>query len=303
MAKLVVIGSGPAAFAAAMYAARESTEVVVYEKETMGGIASSIDTIENYPGFPDGITGMALMNRMREQAEKYGAVVEYGEVTKLECKKGSCKLIVDDEEVEADAVLIATGCKRRPLGIPGEAEFVGRGVHYCATCDGAVYSGKRLLVVGGANSALQEAIYLTRFADKVELVVRNKMKASKILQDAVQKLVKVGKMKVHTGAVPLEVVGDGGRFSGLRVEEAKGKRLVKADGMFVFVGMMPVTDFLDGVELADDGSVKTDANYMTNLKGVFVAGDVRSGATKQIVCACGEGAAAAMKIRDYLEGF
>ena len=180
---LVIIGSGPSALTAAIYAAREDISVTIYEKAGFGGLAATTDWVDNYPGFPDGISGMELTKLMQQQAKRFGAVLDYGEVSDLQARDdGSIELLVDGRSVLARQVIIATGSSYRQLGIPGEAEYMGRGVHYCATCDGAFYRDKRLIVVGGGNSAVQEAIFLTKFASHIDMLVRSELKASEILQ-------------------------------------------------------------------------------------------------------------------------
>ena len=213
-------------------------------------------------------------------------------------------MTVDGQEVKARAVLIATGSGYKKLGIPGEAEFYGRGVHYCATCDGAFYKGKRLVVVGGGNSGVQEAMFLTRFAEHIDLLVRSTIKASKTLQDDLQKYIDNGKITVHLQTVAQEIVGEGGAVAAVRVLENGAETTFETDGVFVFIGLKPNTQFLadSGVELDEYGFIKTDDRLATALPGVFASGDVRSGATMQVASAVGEGATAALSIREYLEG-
>ncbi|MCL2444729.1 FAD-dependent oxidoreductase [Candidatus Saccharibacteria bacterium] len=301
MKELVVVGSGPAALTAALYAAREGVGVTVYEKESLGGLAGTIDVIENYPGTGN-VTGAELVGKMREQAESFGAEFDYGEVNKLEDRGDVKVLTVDGMEVEARSVLIATGCARRKLGVPGEAEFDGRGVHYCAICDGAFYKDKKVIVIGGANSAIQEALFLAKFASEVEIVALFDIMASGVLRGRLEEAVKSGKVKVNTYADTVEVVSKDGKVVGVRVKEESGERVVEGDGVFVFIGLVSTTEFLEGsgVELSERGFVVTDESYETGMKGVFAAGDVREGATRQIVCAAGEGAAAALVIGEYL---
>jgi thioredoxin reductase (NADPH) len=204
----------------------------------------------------------------------------------------------------ARAILIATGSDYKKIGAPGEQEFYARGVHYCATCDGAFYRDKRLVVVGGGNSAVQETIFLTRFASHIDLLVRSTIKASDVLQHELEQYVKDGKVTVHLGTTTDEIVGDEKGVNKV-VGTHEGKKVeFPTDGVFVFVGLMPNSQFLEGtaVELDQIGFVKTDPTLHTAIKGVFAAGDIRSGATMQIASASGEGATAALKIREYLEG-
>ncbi|OYX37476.1 thioredoxin reductase [Candidatus Saccharibacteria bacterium 32-50-10] len=301
--ELVVIGAGPAALAAAIYTTREEIETVLYEKGIVGGLAATTDWIDNYPGYMKGIEGLRLADELRGQAERFGAKIEFGDVTKLERQGDLLKLRVDNKDVTAKAVLIATGSNYRKLGVPGEEEYYAQGVHYCATCDGAFYAGKRLVVVGGGNSGVQEAMFLTRFATHIDLLVRSDLRASEVLQRKLETM--KDKITVHTNVTVEEIVATGKSVSGVRVKQkATGEeRTIETDGVFVFIGLLPNTTFLagSGVELDEVGLIKSDTNLQTAVPGVFVAGDVRSHATMQIASAVGDGATAALKIREYLE--
>ena len=300
---LIVIGAGPAALAAAIYTTREEIETVLYEKGVVGGLAATTDWIDNYPGYMNGIEGLRLADELRGQAERFGAKIEFGEVKSIERKSDHIKLLVDESDMYARAVLIATGSNYRKLGVPGEEEYYARGVHYCATCDGAFYAGKRLIVVGGGNSGVQEAMFLTRFATHIDLLVRSELKASEVLQRKLEEM--KDKITVHTSVTVEEIVGADGVLTGARVKEKITGRehLIEADGVFIFIGLLPNTAFLkgSGVELDEVGLIKSDNNMQTTVPGVFVAGDVRSHATMQIASAVGDGATAALKIREYLE--
>ena len=301
--ELVVIGAGPAALAAAIYTTREEIETVLYEKGIVGGLAATTDWIDNYPGYMKGIEGLRLADELRGQAERFGAKIEFGDVSKLERQGDLLKLRVDDKNVTTKAVLIATGSNYRKLGVPGEEEYYAQGVHYCATCDGAFYAGKRLVVVGGGNSGVQEAMFLTRFATHIDLLVRSDLRASEVLQRKLETM--KDKITVHTNVTVEEIVATGKSVSGVRVKQkATGEEhTIETDGVFVFIGLLPNTAFLagSGVELDEVGLIKSDANLQTAVPGVFVAGDVRSHATMQIASAVGDGATAALKIREYLE--
>lgn len=302
---VVMIGAGPAALTAAIYTTREDIGTVLYEKGVIGGLAAVTDWIDNYPGFPKGISGLDLAQGLNDQAERFGAEIRLGEVLKIEDEGERKKLTTTDGEVYAKAVLIATGSDYKKLGIPGEQEFYGRGVHYCATCDGAFYRDKRLVVVGGGNSAVQEAIFLTRFATHIDLLVRSdKMRASEVLQTELQK--HKDKITVHFNTTTDEIVGnDEGKVVAVRgTDKIAGETVeFETDGVFVFVGLSPNTEFLadTAIELDDIGMIKTDGSLETSMPGVFAAGDVRSGATMQIASATGEGATAALMIRKHLE--
>ncbi|QHN43361.1 thioredoxin reductase [Candidatus Mycosynbacter amalyticus] len=298
-----MIGAGPSALAAAVYTTREDIDTTLYEKATIGGLAAITDLVDNYPGFAEGISGMQLASQLQAQAERFGAHIDFGDISALRRDGDVVELIVDGKPVQAKAVLIATGSDYKKLGIPGEAEYYGRGVHYCATCDGAFYREKRLVVVGGGNSAVQEAIFLTRFTTHIDLLVRSTLKASEVLQHELEKFVAEGKISVHYGVVPDEIVTEDAKV--IRVDATKDGQKVSydTDGVFVFIGLKPNTQFLEnsGVELDEVGLIKTDLKLSTTLPGVFASGDVRSGATMQIASAVGEGATAALAIREYLE--
>jgi thioredoxin reductase (NADPH) len=299
----VMIGAGPSALAAAVYTTREDIETVIYEKAVIGGLAAITDKVDNYPGFPDGIEGMRLAGQLEAQARRFGAKIEFGDVSNLQVDGDEKVLVVDGEEVRAKTVLIATGSDYNKLGIPGEAEYYGRGVHYCATCDGAFYRDKRLVVVGGGNSAVQEAIFLTRYSTHIDLLVRSSLRASEILQKDLQKYIGEGKITLHLGTSTDEI-----KIKDDKITEIVGTKdgqavTFEADGIFIFIGLKPNTSFLDGsgIELDELGLIKTDSRLETNLPGVFASGDVRSGATMQIASAVGEGATAALSIREHLD--
>lgn len=299
---VIVIGAGPAALTAAIYTTREDIETLLLEKAIIGGLAAITDWIDNYPGFPKGISGLELADNLRQQAERFGTKIEVGDVVAIERKGNSISVKTTDGEQTAKAVLIATGCDYKKIGIPGEASYYARGVHYCATCDGAFYRDKKLVVIGGGNSAVQEALFLTRFASHIDLLVRSTVKASDVLK---RELENNAKITVHLGITPEEISGDGKLVNKVLATDQNDKKVeFTTDGVFIFVGLLPNTGFLtsSGVKLDPAGSIITDADLHTNIKGVFAAGDVRSGATMQIATAVGEGATAALKIREYLEG-
>ena len=301
---VAMVGAGPSALAAAIYTTREAIDTTLYEKGVVGGLAAITDQVDNYPGFPEGIAGMQLAEQLQRQAERFGAKIEYGDVSALRHEDGLNVLTVDGKDVYARAVLIATGSDYNKLGINGEAEYYGRGVHYCATCDGAFYKDKKLVVVGGGNSGVQEAIFLTRFASHIDLLVRSSIKASQVLQDELQKYVDDGKVTVHLQTTPEEILAEGGKVKTVRATKAGKPLMLEIDGVFVFIGLQPNTQFLkgSGVEFDAQGLILTNEKLATNLPGVFASGDVRSGATMQVASAVGEGATAALSIREYLDG-
>lgn len=300
---VVMIGAGPAALTAAIYTTREEIDTVLYEKGIVGGLAATTDWIDNYPGYMNGIEGIRLADELRGQAERFGATIKFGEVKNIQRADNYVKLNVDDGEVLAKTVLIATGSDHRKLNVPGEAEYHSRGVHYCATCDGAFYTGKRVIVVGGGNSGVQEAMFLTKFATHIDLLVRSELKASEVLQ---RKLATMeDKITVHTNVTVDEIVAKDNAVVGATVTNSitGEQRLIEADGIFVFIGLLPNTTFLKDSDIAldDGGFIVADGALQTSMPGVFVAGDVRSGATMQIASAVGDGATAALNLRKYLE--
>jgi len=300
---VVMVGTGPSALAAAVYTTREDIDTVLYEKSIIGGLAAVTDKVDNYPGFPDGIEGLMLAEQLQKQAERFGAEIEFGEVTGLRDEGDVKVLTIDGKDVKAKTVLIATGSDYTKLGVPGESEYYGRGVHYCATCDGAFYRDKRLVVTGGGNSAVQEAMFLTRFATHIDMLVRSKLSASEVLQHELQKYVDEGKITVHLGTTTDEIIATDGKVTSVNGTQDGQKVVFETDGIFVFIGLKPNTGFLagTGIELDEVGMIKTDRHLMTNMPGVFASGDVRSHATMQIASAVGEGATAALSIREYLD--
>lgn len=303
---VVIIGAGPAALAAAIYTTREDIDTVLFERGVVGGLAAVTDQVDNYPGFPDGITGLDLAENLRRQAERFGTEIELGEVTKITNEGKLKRLETTSGDVLAKSVLIATGSDYKKVGVPGEKEYYARGVHYCATCDGAFYRDKSIVVVGGGNSAVQEAMFLTRFTKHIDMLVRNDhLRASDILQKELEEKHK-DKITTHFNTTTDEIIGTEGKVTKVvGTDKLTGKRVeFETDGVFVFVGLRPNTQFLEKseIELDEIGFVKTNNKLHTKLPGVFAAGDVRSGATMQIASAVGEGATAALRIREYLEG-
>lgn len=300
---LVVIGAGPSALAAAVYTAREDIETTLIEKNVIGGLAAITDWVDNYPGFADGVEGLKLAEQLQAQAERFGAKIEFGEVTAIRDEDKYKVAVVDGKDIKARALLIATGSDYKKIGVPGEAEYYGRGVHYCATCDGAFYRDKKLVVVGGGNSAVQEALFLTRFTTHIDLLVRSTVKASEVLQHDLEKAVQEGKIAVHLHTSTDEIVGENSKVTKVIGTKDGKKTEFLTDGVFVFVGLLPNTQFLQNsnVKLNEQGFIETDQHLQTSVPGVFCSGDVRSGATMQIASAVGEGATAALNIREYLE--
>ncbi len=300
---VIMIGAGPAALSAAVYTTREDIDTLLFERGAIGGLAAVTDWVDNYPGFPEGLQGLELAENLRKQAERFGAVIELGEVTKITDEGQYKRLETTSGEMLARAILLATGSDYKKIGVPGEKEYYARGVHYCATCDGAFYRDKRLVVVGGGNSAVQEAMFLTRFAKHIDLLVRGEsFRASEILQHEIEKF--KDKITVHFNTTTDEIVGEDSKVTKVvGTDKTTGQKVdFPTDGVFVFVGLKPNTQFLadSPIQLDEIGFIKTDQHLQTDMPGVFAAGDVRSGATMQIATATGEGASAALYIREYL---
>ncbi len=301
--ELVIIGAGPAALTAAIYTAREDIKTLIYEKTIVGGLAATTDWIDNFPGYREGVSGIRFAEEVQAQAERFGAKIDFGDVQKLTKNDDTIELTIDGEPVYAKSVLIATGSDHKKLGVPGEAEYHSRGVHYCATCDGAFYSGKRIAVIGGGNSGVQEAIFLTRFADHIDLLVRSELKADRVLIKQLESM--SDKITVHTNVNVDEITTTDDKVDGVAVtRKSTGKEdKILVDGVFVFIGLLPNTGFLQdsGVELDESGFVIASTCLETSVPGIFVAGDVRSDSVKQVVSAAGDGAVAALNIREYLD--
>jgi thioredoxin reductase (NADPH) len=305
MYDVVMVGAGPTSLAAAVYTSREDIDTLIVEKGIIGGLAAITDKVDNYPGFPDGIEGMELAENLRKQAERFGALIELDEIQTI-TKEGTYFILQGAlASYKARTVLIGTGSQWKKLGILGEDEFYGRGVHNCATCDGAFYRDKKLIVVGSGNSSAQEALFLTKFASHIDILIRgDAWKASDVL---VHEIEKNDKITVHFNTIADEIIGadiDGmHRVTAVQATKNGEQTTFDVDGVFVFIGLKPVTYFLEGTGVTFDevGFVKTDSKLMTAVEGIFCAGDVRSGATMQIASAVGEGATAALSIREYLE--
>lgn len=300
---LIVVGSGPAGLTAAFYAAREGIDTLVIERGGVGGQAGITERLDNFPGFPEGVSGAEFADRLRAQAERFGVEILSAQDVVGVTTDGAyrCVKTGDGNEYRAFAVLLALGSTYRRLDVPGEEDFIGAGVHFCATCDGAFYRGKDVLVVGGGNSAGEESIFLTKFARSVTIVTRDKgLSASKVVVDKVEEHPAI---TVVPHSTPAAFTGNG-RLSAVTLKDTTNgeEREVATDGVFVFIGLTPNTDVVNGVVALDAGGfVTTDAGLMTDVPGIFAAGDVRAGSTKQAASAAGEGAAAALAIRRYVE--
>jgi len=301
---VAIVGGGPAGLAAAIYAAREGMDAIVIDKSALGGQSGVTERIDNYPGFPEGIGGADLAERFVAQARRY-LVELLPAVSVAEIRSEGEDVVLSlgtGQEVAAHAVILATGSSYRRLGVPGEDDLIGAGVHYCATCDGPFYKGaEELMVIGGGNSALEEGLFLTQFAQRIRVLQRGpELTASRLLQD---KVLNHPQFSVHTNVEVLELQGQS-RLEGVvarSVETGEEFRWNPA-AAFVFIGLDPNTQFVKGaVTLDDRGFIQADAMFQTSLDGVFVAGDVREGSTKQLGSAVGDGIAALLAVRRYLQ--
>lgn len=296
----VIIGGGPAGYTAALYASRAGLDTLVIEKMSAGGQMALTGDIDNYPGFPDGVDGFTLGANMQAAAERFGAKTEYAEVLSLELAEKVKKIITASKTFLAKTVIIATGAEPRELGIEREKELVGRGVHYCAHCDGRFYKGKTVAVIGGGNSAVSDALYLSRLAKKVYLVHRrDTLRATKIYLDPLKKAENI---EFLFDSTLVDIVAEP------RVKQAKIKNLksgeenyIDCDGIFISIGRSPTTALLNGaIPLDAQGYIIADESTRTPIDGVFAAGDVRTKTLRQIVTAVSDGAVAASAAEEYI---
>ncbi len=300
---LVVVGAGPAGLTAALYAAREGMSTLLIDRSAVGGQAGITEAIDNYPGFPEGVGGAELVDRMKAQAIRFGVEVLQAQDIKSVAVDGQYRSVAtaSGDEYCASAILVSPGTTYRRLNVAGEDDFIGAGIHFCATCDGPFYKDKELIVVGGGNSGLQEGLFLTRFAKKVTVLeVGERLGGSQVLQD---KVMNHPAMEVRLQTKVEEFKGEG-RLAGVVIRDLKSGQTeeLHPDGVFVFIGLQPNTAFLrDTLDLDRWGFIETSNNLETSIKGIFAAGDARQGSTKQVASATGEGATAALMIRQYLE--
>ena len=300
---VIIVGAGPAGLTAAFYLAREGKEVLVIEKGSIGGQIGVTQTVDNFPGFDEGIDGSNLAARLGRQARRFGVEILEAQNVSAVRKDGMFWIVEtsDGSTYSSMAVLMATGARYKRLGIPGEESLVGNNVHFCATCDGAFYQGKKVLVIGSGNSAFEEGLFLTRFAEHVDIVAQSdKIKASKFLQEKVASKEKIDVMynykvkklygKYQLKSIEVENIDNGEHEEWMY------------DGIFVYIGLKPNHDLVkDLVEFDESGFIRTDMMLMTSQHGLFAAGDVRATSTKQAASAAGEGATAALMIREYLQ--
>jgi thioredoxin reductase (NADPH) len=300
--KVFIIGSGPAGLTAALYAARANLSPVVARGLQPGGLIATTDEVENYPGFPDAINGFDLAQKMEQQALRFGTAFIDGIVEKVELGQRPFQLTLDSGETHtADTLIIATGASPRKLGVPGENELANRGVSYCAVCDGFFFRDKKLAVVGGGNSAVEEGLFLTRFASEVKVIHRrDSLRADPIIQ---QRAFNNPKISFVWDTVVTEVVGNG-KVSGLRAKNIRTgvEDLIEVDGVFPYIGHIPNTSLFAGqIDMDENGYILTDGRTRTNIPGVFAAGDVVDHIYRQAITAAGEGCMAAMEASWFLD--
>ncbi len=299
--KVLVIGSGPAGYAAALYAARAELEPLVLTGMQLGGQAALTYTIENYPGFPEGVGGSELGELFQKQAERFGAITEFDLVNAVDFSERPFKVTTDNGEYLADSVIVSTGASPNHLNIPGEEEMTGKGVSYCATCDGWFFKDKKVVVVGGGDSALEEALFLTRFASEVTIIHRrDELRAGAILQ---KRAMEHNKINFIWDTVVTEVSGDE-KVESVKLKNVKTdeESVLETDGVFIFIGHTPNTQIFDGqLELDDNGYIKVNNMMETNVEGVYAGGEVADPHFRQVITSAGMGAAAAIQATRYLE--
>lgn len=297
----IIIGAGPAGMTAALYAARANLKTLLLERGIPGGQMNNTAEVENYPGF-DSILGPDLALKMYDGINQFGVEHGYGNVVEVKDHQDYKEVITDDATYEAKVVIIATGCEHRNLEVPGEAEYSGRGVSYCAVCDGAFFRNKKLIVVGGGDSAVEEAIYLTQFADEVKIVHRrDSLRAQKIIQD---RAFANEKISFIWDSVVEEIKGDDQKVTGVQIKNVKTGETYEeaADGVFIYVGLIPLTQAFTSLGITDDaGWVVTDERMQTKIPGILACGDARQKHLRQITTAVGDGGIAGQQAYQYIE--
>lgn len=298
---MIIIGGGPAGYTAALYASRAGLDTLVIERMSVGGQMALTDQIDNYPGFDDGVDGFSLGMKMQNGAERFGSKTEYAEVIKAELSEEIKKIITDSGEFLSRTVVIATGANPRELGVKGEEDLVGRGIHYCAHCDGRFYKDKTVMVVGGGNSAVADALYLSHLAKKVYVVHRrDSLRATKIYHEP---LLKADNVEFIWNSTVADYVLQDGRLVGVKLKNVKsGEESERSlDGLFVSIGRKPATElFKNELSLDEGGYIVADETTKTNIDGVYAAGDVRTKALRQVVTAVSDGATAAHFAEEYI---
>jgi thioredoxin reductase (NADPH) len=299
--KVLILGSGPTGYAAALYAARAELQPVVLTGTQLGGQAALTHTIENYPGFPDGVGGAELGELFQKQAERFGAVTEFDTANAVDLSKRPFRVVTDNGEYLADVLIVATGASPNHLNIPGEVELTGRGVSYCATCDGWFFKDKKVVVVGGGDSALEEGLFITRYASSVTIVHRrDTLRAGAILQ---KRAMSHPKIKFIWNTVVTETIGTD-KLEGVKLKNVKTgeESTLETDGLFIFIGHTPNTQMFKGqLEMSDLGYIKVNEKMETNVRGVFAAGEAADPHFRQVVTSAGMGAAAAISATRLLE--
>ncbi|HHY20757.1 MAG TPA: thioredoxin-disulfide reductase [Bacilli bacterium] len=298
---VIIVGAGPAGMTAAVYTSRANLSTLMVERGMPGGQMANTQDVENYPGF-DLILGPDLSNKMFDHAKKFGAEYAYGDIKEV-IDEGDIKIVkTDSGEYKALAVIVATGAEYRKLGIPGEQELTGRGVSYCAVCDGAFFKDKELVVVGGGDSAVEEAIFLTRFASKVTIIHRrDELRAQKIIQ---QRAFANEKIEFIWDHVVSSVNEKDGKVGSVTIEHTKTgeQREFTTDGVFIYIGMLPLNDSVKNLGITnEEGYIVTDEKMATKRAGIFAAGDIREKTLRQIVTATGDGSIAAQSVQNYIE--
>ncbi|RHH71284.1 MULTISPECIES: thioredoxin-disulfide reductase [Vagococcus] len=300
MYDVIIIGAGPGGMTSALYASRSGLSVLVIERGAPGGQLMNTDEVENYPGF-NLISGPDLALKMFENSSNFGAEHVYGNVVNIENSGDVKKVVCDDATYEGKTVIIASGSEHRKINIPGEEEYSGRGVSYCAVCDGAFFRDRHLVVIGGGDSAIEEGMYLTQFASKVTIVHRrDKLRAQKILQD---RAFKNEKIEFMWNKVPIEINGNDTSVQSIKLEDTKTGEVedLLADGVFIYIGLDPLTDFVKDLGITTEhGWIKTDAHMSTDIPGIYAIGDVRDTVLRQIATAVGDGSIAGQEVYNYL---
>ncbi len=300
MYDVIVLGAGPAGLTAAIYTGRAGLKTMVLESAMVGGNAAIADHVDNYPGFPFGILGGELMENFRQQAERFGAEIRMEQVTAVVNDPEGRKVITTDTEYTTRAVIIATGARRRTLTVAGESEYLGRGVSYCATCDGAFFRNSPVAVVGGGESALKEALYLADMAEKVYIIHRREeFRAS---PPSVEKIRNHSRIECKLNRVVKRIEGDSVmRAVILQDVTTKEEETLEVEGLFVSIGLVADCDFVEGLNTSNDGYIITDHDMRTSIEGVFAAGDIRDKRTRQIASAVGDGAQAGVAATEFLK--
>lgn len=308
-ARVIILGSGPAGYSAAVYAARANLKPLLITGIQAGGQLTTTTEVDNWPGDPHGLTGPVLMQRMQEHAERFETEIVFDHINAVDLAGKPFTLVGDGATYHCDALIIATGASARYLGLPSEEAFMGRGVSACATCDGFFYRGREVAVVGGGNTAVEEALYLANIARKVTLVHRrNAFRAEKILQNKLQERVAEGKIELQLNAEIDEVLGDASGVTGVRLKQYGGAyRELKVDGLFVAIGHTPNTSLFEGQLALKDGYLVVNGGRegnvtATSIPGVFAAGDVADSVYRQAITSAGAGCMAALDVERYLEG-